>query len=340
MSAKPWWASLTDDELLELRFCDLELTLDGSPLAARIERLYDEMARREIDFRPHCWLAAEWFSPDGVPGIAIPFYLAHPRLLKLEQRQMFEVEGGTERSCMKLLRHEAGHALDTAFQLHRRKLWRQHFGRYSDPYPEHYTPKPRSRRYVLHLDWWYAQCHPAEDFAETFAVWLRPRKRWREQYEGWPALKKLEAVDEMMYSIAGQRPLKNGRKQIESLVRNKTALGDYYAEKRAHYGTHVPEVYDGELTRLFTPAPPASRRRQSAAAFLKRHAAELCQLCARGTGEHTYVIAQLIQEMVVRCRELSLYLRGDEQETKTEIAIVVAVHMLNYLHQTHHRIPV
>ena len=49
-----------------------------------------------------------------------------------------------------------------------------------------YTPDPNSRAYVQHLDYWYAQSHPFEDYAETFAVWLRPSSRWKRRYEGWP----------------------------------------------------------------------------------------------------------------------------------------------------------
>ena len=122
---QPYWATLPDGELLDLRFCDLGLSLTGTVLEERVERLYEELADRGIEFRPHCWLSEEWFSPDRVPGIAIAFYLAHPRLMKLERKMMMEVEGGGESWCLKLLRHETGHALDTAFGLSRRIRWRR-----------------------------------------------------------------------------------------------------------------------------------------------------------------------------------------------------------------------
>src|ERR1044072_3467043 len=98
---------------------------------------------------------------------------------------MLEVEGGTDTECLRILRHEAGHALDTAFRLHFKRQWREHFGSFAQRYPDFYKPKPKSRRYVLHLPTWYAQAHPAEDFAETFAVWLTPRSRWRRRYRSW-----------------------------------------------------------------------------------------------------------------------------------------------------------
>ena len=118
--------------------------------------------------------------------------------MKLEQAQMFTVEGGPEKQCMRILRHEAGHCVDTAYRLHRRKRWRELFGSFTQPYPDAYKPRPNSRRFVTHLDGWYAQAHPAEDFAETFAVWLRPGSRWRKRYADWPALEKLEYVDAFM----------------------------------------------------------------------------------------------------------------------------------------------
>jgi hypothetical protein len=102
---------------------------------------------------------------------------------------------------MRILRHEAGHVIDNAFQLRRRLHRRRTFGLPSVPYPEFYSPKPYSKSYVLHLDSWYAQSHPDEDFAETFAVWLTPTSQWRQRYAGWSALKKLECMDVLMTSI-------------------------------------------------------------------------------------------------------------------------------------------
>jgi hypothetical protein len=128
--------SVSDEELLDLRICNLGIQIEGSVVEERIEQLYEELAERGVSFRPHCWFTDEWFSPDGVPGIGIPFYLGHPRLMRLERKQMLEVEGGTHEWCMKILRHEAGHAIDTAYRLRRRRQFRDVFGKVSQPYPE------------------------------------------------------------------------------------------------------------------------------------------------------------------------------------------------------------
>ena len=139
---------MTDEQLLDMRMCDLKLSIRETPLERRIDQLNEELASRGLRFAPHYWLSEDWFSPDGIPGIAIPFYLAHPRLMRLERKQLLEVEGGTHEWCMKILRHEAGHAIDTAFRLRRKASYRKVFGKPSSPYPEYYQPKPSSRDYV------------------------------------------------------------------------------------------------------------------------------------------------------------------------------------------------
>ncbi len=219
------WAELPDEELLDWRICDLAVDIKGSSLEPRVEKLYRELALRGINFRPHCWLSDDWFSPEGVPGIAIPFYMAHPRLARLERSQMLEVEGGTKEWCMRILRHEAGHAIDTAYRLHRSRRWQAVFGKSSQPYPDEYQPKPYSKSFVRHLENWYAQSHPDEDFAETFAVWVKPRSNWRTQYEGWPALKKLQFVDQLLgETVRQRRPVLVSRERVDPVRRIRKTL--------------------------------------------------------------------------------------------------------------------
>src|SRR5688572_25395133 len=120
--------TLDDNSLLDMRFCDLPVRLEGGLLARRVVRLHRELQARSIVALPHAWLSEEFFTPDGVPGFAIPFYLAHPRLMRLERKKMFEVEGGTEQELMRILRHETGHALDNAYRIHIKESWRKTFG--------------------------------------------------------------------------------------------------------------------------------------------------------------------------------------------------------------------
>ena len=304
-----------------VRLGRLGLRVESSRLAPRVEQLRDELARAGLRFRPAVWLSTDWFSPHGVPGFAVPFFLAHPRLMRIERREMFEAEGGNQRWCMKLMRHEAAHALDTAYRLHHRKSWREHFGKASAPYNATYVPKPGSRDFVHNLDDWYAQSHPIEDFAETFAVWLGSRGRWRARYRGWPALRKLEYVDALMREIARQPPRVRSRERTDSLPSLSLTLGDYYERKKRHYGEHDLADYDRDLLRLFG----SGRRGRMASAFLRERRGELRRLVSTWTGQHPFVVDEILKELIWRSRELGLRLAHSERETSEGAAILVTL---------------
>ncbi|MEZ4439650.1 MAG: putative zinc-binding metallopeptidase [Polyangiaceae bacterium] len=326
------WEDWSTQELLDLRMSDLEVRLQGSWVEPLVERVCEELEARGLCFRPHFWLADEWFSPDGVPGVAVPFYLAHKKLMALERRMMFEVEGGNKAECLMLLRHELGHAVDHAYRLSRRRLWRETFGSPSQPYPEYYRPNPRSHRFVQHLDGWYAQAHPFEDFAETFAVWLTPRNNWRRQYKGWPALKKLEAIDRMLKSVAETPPPVRSRAKPYSLGKLRHTLRTHYDRKRAHYHLEAPSLHDRDLRRLFVDADEGPRR-LSAATFLRQHRKEIRERVARWTGEYEFTLDQILKEMIQRCRDLDLRLKGPASQVKVDFAIMLAVHTVQTLHR-------
>jgi putative zinc-binding metallo-peptidase len=331
------WAGLPDDKLLELRMCDLGLTLEGTELEGRIAAIEKELVARRLRFRPRYWLSDEWFTPDGVPGVAIPFYLAHPRLAKLELAQMLEVEGGDEVSCLRILRHEVGHALDNAYDLRRRPTRRRLFGNPATEYPEYYTPKPYSKSFVHHLDHWYAQSHPDEDFAETFAVWLEPKSEWRLHYESWPARRKLEYMDKLMRELSRRRPSVKSKRVVDPLPRLRKTLGEHYRKKREHYGLDHPDFYDGDLRNLFSDSP-AYARKLSADKFVSKIRKEVRTSVASFTDSYQYTIDQLISRIVKRCRELNLHLMDTETATKPDFMVFLTVQTMNYLHSGRHRV--
>ncbi|HVP32231.1 MAG TPA: putative zinc-binding metallopeptidase [Steroidobacteraceae bacterium] len=311
----PAWARLTDEELLRLRFCDLKLSIARSPLAAHVRQLYSDLERRGLRVRPHVWLSEEWFSPDGVPGFAVPFYLAHPRLERLERRIMHEAEGGNSRLLMRILRHEAGHALDNAYRLRRRKRWREAFGPASLPYPARYRARAGSRRYVHHLGEWYAQAHPAEDFAETFAVWLTPKSGWRKSYADWPALHKLKAVDELIASVRGRRPPVRDRTRIEPLDLNTRTLAQHYRRKLRHNALIRRGLADELLKRAFNREPPR-RGAGRAATLLRADARRLSGVVARSLRTERYSVEQILNMLIERSERLGLYVRGNRRDAR------------------------
>jgi len=330
------WANASDDKLLEIRMCDLGVTIEGTDLEQRIGQLNAELDARGL-IRPHYYLSDEWFTPDGVPGIAIPFYLAHPRLARLELTQMLEVEGGDPDTCLRILRHEAGHAIDNAYDLRRRPKRRRLFGNPAIEYPEYYTPKPYSKSFVQHLDHWYAQSHPDEDFAETFAVWLDPASQWAAFYAGWPALRKLEYMDRLMRELSRRRPTVKSQRKLDPLPRLKKTLGEHYRKKREHYGLDHPDFYDSDLRNLFSDAPEYAKN-PSAARFVKRIRKDVRGTVASFTDSYQYTIDQLLEGVIDRCKELNLRLIDAEDSTKVDFMVFLTVQTMNYLHSGRHRV--
>ncbi|MCG8588631.1 MAG: putative zinc-binding metallopeptidase [Proteobacteria bacterium] len=323
---------LSREALLDVRLCDLGVRIEESPLEPRLERLGRELEAAGLSFRPYAWLSTDWFTPRGVTGFAIPFFLAHTRLAALERHHMLEVEGGKEAWCMKLLRHEAAHALDNAYRLSRRKSWREHFGRMSEPYRQSYVPQPGSRDYVDHLYNWYAQSHPMEDFAETFAVWLRPGNRWRTRYAGWPALRKLEYVDELMREIGRQRPPVRTRERTDSLPKLRMTLREYYRRKQYRYGMDGDDTaYDRGLSRLFADAGSGLH----ASTFLRKHRLRLRRRVARHTGQAQFVVDDVLRDWIARTRQLRLKLAASESETLQDAAVLLTVHTMRMVRIRH-----
>ena len=326
---RPYWAKWTDDELLDLRICDLELDIDGTWLAERRNALYDNLERRGFHFRPHLWLSNDWFTPDGVPGFAVPFYVAHPRLVQMEKSRVGLVEGATRDECLAIMRHETGHALMNAYRIHWRRNWQRRFGKSTRKYPRYYRPNPGSRHYVQHLRMFYAQSHPTEDFAETFAVWLQSSSgTWRRRYEGWPALRKLEMVDELMTELMKDRPLVRSTEKIDPVRKLKTTLRDFWEEREKGAGGGFSTIYDSDLLRIFSDAP-AHRRHKLASTFLRENRTEIRQLVSRCTGEHNYTLEHVFDEMVERSRRLRLRAVGSASRLRTEFAIVLTANTLH-----------
>jgi hypothetical protein len=330
------WSRWPNSRLLQLRICELGVTIEGTWLEDCVQDLYGELDARGIRFRPHVWLSDDWFSPDRVPGLAIPFYLAHRRLMLLERAQMLEVEGGTRGECMMILRHEAGHAIQHAYQVQRRRRWQQLFGRSSERYPEYYRPRPASKQYVQHLAAWYAQSHPDEDFAETFAVWLGSRSGWRRRYQGWPALRKLEYVDELIPQIAGARPEITSRARPDSLGRLRKTLAEHYRARRDFYRIEFPDTFDRDLKRLFSDSP-RHRHHEAASSFLRRNRKEIREMVARWTGEYQFTLDEVLSDMIGRCRELRLRAVGTERRLKMDFVVLLTVKTMNFLYSEGHR---
>jgi Putative zinc-binding metallo-peptidase len=311
-----------------MRICDLKLKIAGTELESRIESFYRELESKAISFKPLCYLGDEWFCPEGSTSIAIPFYLAHPRLKKLEEKMMLEVEGGTEPWCMSLLRHEMGHVLNHAYLLEKERRWKKLFGPPSLEYSESFRARPYSKRFVRHLEGWYAQSHPEEDFAETVAIWLTPGLDWRVQYRGWKALEKLEYVDALMQELAGKAPVVFSKAKMSEAARLRSRLAAYYKRRRRMYAQDFPDFFDADLRKLFVDAA-ASPGGERAATFLRRSTKPILNAVSAWTGEPKFTLNRLLRELIDRCAELDLRLRSGDA-AGLEIAAYLATLASHY----------
>jgi hypothetical protein len=336
MPRKFAWASLPEEDLLQLRLKDLKVGIENTWLETCLRDLHGELKRRGIRIRPHAWISDEWFSPDTTPGIAIPFYLTHPRLMRLERKHILDVEGGSVAECMRILRHEAGHVIQHSYQLQRSRRWQEMFGASSIRYPKYYRPNPRSKRYVQHLRLWYAQSHPDEDFAETFAVWLTPRSGWRKRYAGWPALKKLHYVDQLMAEIGGRQPALTRQLEVDPLNKLTRTLAEHYKRKQALYLVEPRKTHDSDLRRIFSGAAQ-SRSSPTACAFLRKNRAKIRQKVCRLTGEYQLTLDAVLDEMIGRCRALRLPAAGSERTLIRDFTMLLTAKTVHSLHSPSRR---
>ena len=323
-------ATMPESALLDLRLNQLPLRIEGTWLEEKVAQLHRELAARNIRFAPRCYLADEWLTPEGEPVIGIPFYLAHPRLIALQKKMMLEAEGDTPEWCMKLLRHEAGHALSYAFGLNRRRSWQQVFGRSTEAYEETYRFRPYSRSFVRHLDYYYAQYHPDEDFVETFAVWLTPGLDWRTQYAGWKALDKLLFVDKLMASIAGKPPLKATGRRLWRIGSIRSTLRRYYRHRRHTEAEDFPEFHDDNLRRMFTPGAPQGEKRRRVDELLRAHRKSLLVSISAWTGERRFMVDSVYKAVWQRCHALHLVTEDPETVAVLQLSTYLTTLLMNY----------
>ncbi|PCJ52295.1 MAG: hypothetical protein COA79_24515 [Planctomycetota bacterium] len=328
----------SDEELLNSRMCDFGLRIDRTPVQDKVAILYDELEKKGLSFRPVCYLGDEWFSPGGVPAISIPFYLAHPRLQAVENTMMLEVEGGSDEECMKLLRHECAHAIGHAFNLTERKKWQKVFGNPDSTYQEFYRYRPYSKSYVHHLKDHYAQSHPEEDFAETFAVWLNPNSDWKTLYNKWPAIDKLQYVNTLMNSLK-KRECKVPYSPLAYQIKNlKRTLAKHYRIRKKLYAQDSENYFDNDLKKVFQATKEGSSG-TSAASYIRKSRSSIESSVAIWTLEKKFTIKRLLTQLIKRCHTLGLYIPKDEEKTKANFLIYFTSLISNYMHTSHFKKP-
>jgi hypothetical protein len=317
-------------EILAKPIKELGLKLEGSPLERFVQQLYRELERKGLKkFRPLCYLTDEWGCPSGEPVIGIPFYLANPNLARLE-KEMNDLEDARE--IMLYLRHEAGHAFNYAYELYKRDEWRTLFGPFRRPYRDSYRPIPFSRRFVRHIAGWYAQKHPDEDFAETFAVWLTPRSNWRAKYKGWGAMAKLRYVDRMARKFGDTEPIRPQGSTDLTVEEMETTVEDFYRKALEEQQSTVELALDTDLADIFK----VSRRRKKgvrpAAELINENRKAIVDKVAYWTGVQRPVVKKLVESIAARVGEMGLSADvKSEKDHLTEVSVYATALAMNYL---------
>ena len=314
--------------LLSQPISRLGLKLEGSPVERYVHEMYRELEAKGLRrFRPRVYLTDEWGCPSEEPIIGIPFYLADPKLAQLEQ-EIDDLEDARE--IRMYLRHEAGHAFNYAYRLWETGEWRELFGPFNRPYRKQYRPVPFDRNFVRHMEGWYAQKHPDEDFAETFAVWLTPRSGWRTRYRGWPALRKLRYVDRVARELGDREP----KVRIAS---TDITVEEMHMTVEEFFKTHRPAdeavdvALENDLPDFFL---RRSRRRgvRPAAEMVREHAATLVNKIEYWTGVRRSVVRSLVTRIEETAERLELVVDVQaEGRTLVELTAYATTLSMNYL---------
>ncbi|HXI14042.1 MAG TPA: putative zinc-binding metallopeptidase [Thermoanaerobaculia bacterium] len=320
------------DELLPRQIKELGLKLEGSPVEAYVLQLYKELEAKGLNhFRPACYLTDEWGCPSEEPVIGIPFYLADRRLRAIESA-MNDVED--DREIMMYLRHEAGHAFNYAYEFYKTDDWRDMFGPFRRAYLDEYQFVPFSRAFVRHIAGWYAQKHPDEDFAETFAVWLTPRSNWREKYKGWGALKKLRYLDRLAHDVADLPPVRALGEIDFTVEQMEETIEEFYRQNVTDESEEIAQLaLDTDLVDIFHPREDQTDEQiRPAEQLINEHRKQLVDKVAYWTGVRRTLVKSLVDAIVTRVEELGLVAEREKQRTHMlELTVYVTSLATTYL---------
>lgn len=309
-------------ELLNSQICDLGLKVEGSPIEPVIRQVKGELLAKGIRYQPMFYLSDSWGCPDEVPAVGVPFYLADRRLARIEEEQTGEIED--HRTTLMLLRHEVGHAINYAYRLWEWPGWADVFGKFSKPYRDTFMPDPYSRDFVRHLAHSqygrnYAQKHPDEDFAETFAVWLTPRSGWKVKYRFWPAIQKLNFVTRMMRTLRRKPiPVVPEGPLVKPVSALAIQLAEHYGQRAERYRAAAQGYVDDKLSGVFPRV--RSKSQIKGRLLIQRNRQRLAAAISTWSGLEPEEVTTILDKLADRAEQLRLRVpKSKSQEKLLEI---------------------
>jgi hypothetical protein len=209
------------------------------------------------------------------------------------------------------LRHEAGHCFNYAHKLYETEEWKKLFGDYNRPYREDYKPQPFSKKYVVHISGWYAQKHPDEDFAETFAVFMTPGSDWEARYKGWGALKKLQYMKSVVERLGNGPPLVNLEERDLDVDQMEETVLDHYRLRALEEKVDVQlgEHLDQDLCNLFEDPKEGA---PGAAMLLRAERQDMLESVTQYSGVSRAVVKSLLDHLLERTQALGLTVELDQ----------------------------
>lgn len=309
-----------EHSLLSFKFSQLRGSWQHYGLEDAWTQLHRELSAKGIHVKLSRWFSTEWFCPDGHAGIAFPFYLSDPALVKLHKSQNLTVEGENYEELMKLLRHEAGHAIDNIYGLRDRPMRKEIFGNPYSPYPSSYKNRPYSKSYVKHLPDQYAQAHPEEDWAETFAVWLDPNSDWRKKYAGTPALRKLECVDNLLKAAVKTRPFKASKLRVDCITKDETRLKDFYLREKRRKLYPKTRFWNQQLNSKLCKAETGIQAGQ----VIKSKQDYLTKEIAKIQSLPQYKVKRLLRDCISHTKKHKLYFKKSSLNNDKELLRVLS----------------
>jgi len=326
-----------ESNLFRVPIRELALAIEGTRLAPLIDQFKSELADHGITaVTPRFHLSTEWGVPFGTVVIGIPFYLARPELLELHREEVGHIEGFNSADILRYLRHEMGHVLNYAYELYEREEWVKLFGSINQPYLEDYRPQPFSRRFVRHLPGWYAQKHPDEDWAETFAVWMTPGRKWQDEYAAWPLVRqKVAYCDRVMQEIRALPPKVTATDLDEDVSELTMSLADYY--KAAAADAPSAAGLDGDLKSIFDDLPvgeAAVPELKPAAPLIRSLERQLMADVFRWTGHFPEKTRALMRDLARRAEALKqVYPAAAEEQVRASVIVLVTALAMNHVHR-------
>jgi hypothetical protein len=318
---------------LTSRISDLSLDINES-MEPYFRRLRKELKAHRVMLWPDFYFGNEWGCVNKKISISIPFYLATPELRSLQG------DSTTKEEMIKILRHETGHAINYGYKLWQKEGWREIFGDFKKKYPKRYLSRvnPWSKSYVKHLhyigDPHYAQKHPDEDWAETFAIWLDPRSHWKDMYRTWPhAFEKLTYVDHLMEEIAGQEVVNQDKKKEGPYSEIEETVSEWWGLDGEILDQELQE-YLQDMNDLFVRPPDGGRKLLPAWKLIQKYArllTERVSLWISKSNKHS--VRKCLRRWEAICKNESLrYHPEQEERILIELSVLLTYHVMDGVH--------